>query len=83
MSARLMRSFADREPGCGHETENGKKDEEYGECRGHTFIASVLSRLKDNWRGDAVVQSHVDICIKLLIYALSNLIMPQTSDDDM
>ena len=36
-----MRSFANREPGCGHKTENNTEDEEYGECRGHVFIIST------------------------------------------
>jgi hypothetical protein len=60
INARLMTSFADREPRCGHKTENNKKDEEHGECRGHMFIRSVLARQLCGLRSaDAVVPSHV------------------------
>jgi hypothetical protein len=48
INARLIWSFADREPGCGHKTENSKEDEEHGECRGHMFITQVYFQVKDH-----------------------------------
>lgn len=47
INERLMGSFANREPRCGHEPENNKEDEEYRECRGHVmFITSTRAHLR-------------------------------------
>lgn len=47
INARLMGPFANREPRCGHEPENNKEDEEYGEGRRHVmFITSTPAHLQ-------------------------------------
>ena len=61
INARLMRSFADREPRCSHKTEDNKKDEEYGECGGHYVYHKCACKL-GQLRGEAF-PGHVDVGI--------------------